>query len=298
MLRSKNLKKILEQVLTKDISICAVFNEDGVVLAHASTPNSSNAHPFTREPDNKHNSTHFGSDTWSTDPTKHGHGHSGLKGEADVLRNDYGSTSSVGNYQHSIHQTQNQHPIYSNSKHVAGTEPVQRRQPNTSSTFGTTSLTAEPNTHSSPAFVYEASGASRQNDDSDSATTNSCLSSYTDDIIGNPPNLSMREKLEDDLAIAANIWQSYEGVSGLIERKDRDMDEPSGDGNSEIHDDSLGNSLNMIIIECEYGKAVVTKLGSYRLFLLSKASTPLGLLRFKSHSLGRYLEECLRRPSP
>ncbi|KAJ1800834.1 hypothetical protein LPJ59_000789, partial [Coemansia sp. RSA 2399] len=51
----------------------------------------------------------------------------------------------------------------------------------------------------------------------------------------------MREKLEDDLAIAANIWQSYEGVSGLIERKDRDMDELAGDGNSETHDDNLGN---------------------------------------------------------
>ncbi|KAJ2556789.1 hypothetical protein EV175_001766 [Coemansia sp. RSA 1933] len=191
--------------------------------------------------------------------------------------------SSLGNY-----QSQSQYP----------TESVQRRQPNTLSTFGTTSNVAEPNTHTTPPAVYGAGGTSyRPLDDSESATSRSCLSAFADDIIGNALNQNMREKLEDDLAIAANIWQSYEGVSGLIERKDRDMDEPVGDGNSELHDDSLGNSLNMVIIECEYGKAVVTKIGVYRLFLLSKASTPLGLLRLKSSNLCRYLEGCLHPPS-
>ncbi|KAJ1732144.1 hypothetical protein LPJ72_003572 [Coemansia sp. Benny D160-2] len=154
-------------------------------------------------------------------------------------------------------------------------------------------LVPEPGTHVSPTSAYSPGRHARQNEDNESGTGNSYLSSSADDLIGNPPNLTMRERLEDDLAIAANIWQSYEGVSGLIERKDRDMDEAAGDGNSEVHDTSLGNSLNMIIIECEYGKAVVTRLGSYRLFILSKASTPLGLLRLKSTSLSQCLEECL-----
>ncbi|KAJ2807991.1 hypothetical protein H4S07_003488 [Coemansia furcata] len=82
-------------------------------------------------------------------------------------------------------------------------------------------------------------------------------------------------------------------MPNLIERKERDVDDYTGDTASEMHDRMLENMLNMIIIECEHGKAVVSRLGGYRLFLLSKPTTPLGLLKLKSDSLCRYLEEFL-----
>ncbi|KAJ1832783.1 hypothetical protein IWW55_005831 [Coemansia sp. RSA 2706] len=186
MLRSKNLKRVLEQALTRDISVCAVFNADGVVLAHASKAGSP---------------------------------------QASSLATEAGS-------------------------------PGKR-----------------PGTHS------------RSGDDGDGSSLGSF--DLGDALAGIGP----REKLDDDLAIAASLWQSYESLPALIERKDRDADDY--DGASEL-DDAPGNSLHLAVVECAHGKASVARLGRYRLFLLSRASTPLGMLKLKSDSLCRYLEDCLQ----
>ncbi|KAI9506720.1 hypothetical protein GGI25_005041 [Coemansia spiralis] len=285
MLRSKNLKKILEQALTKDICICAVFNEDGVVLAHAATTDSFNNRTAKE-------ATHCSAPTTAaatSAPSDIGRPNTMYNSqiESEFLRNEPTGTQFLANdQQYNYHS---QRPQYSTSKQGVGSETVQKRQTGVSTIVAgtTTSLLTEYNAHAS-----SASGTSRKHEDSQSTTSGSYISSFSDDVIGSSPKLSIREKLEDDLAIAANLWQSYESVSSLIERKDRDIDE-NVDVSSEMHDDMLGNSLNMIMIECEYGKAVVTRIGSYRLFLLSKPLTPLGLLRLKSDNLSRYLEECL-----
>ncbi|KAJ2001485.1 hypothetical protein GGI04_003231 [Coemansia thaxteri] len=132
------------------------------------------------------------------------------------------------------------------------------------------------------------SGATRLQEDSQATEGQSFSSSQSDDLADTSPSMSTREKLEDDLAIAANLWQSYESMPNLIERKERDVDEYAGDAASDMHDDDV-NSLNMIIIECEHGKAVVARLGVYRLFLLSRPTAPLGLLKVKSDNLRHFL---------
>ncbi|KAJ2728062.1 hypothetical protein IW152_006077, partial [Coemansia sp. BCRC 34962] len=145
--------------------------------------------------------------------------------------------------------------------------------------------------HSPAAF---GSGAAAQlHEDSQLTEIGSCSSSLSEDLADMSPAMSIRGRLEDDLAIAANLWQSYEGIPNLIERKERDVDDYNGDTASEMQDRMLENMLNMIIIECEHGKAVVARLGDYRLFLLGRSAAPLGLLKLKSDSLCRYLEEFL-----
>ncbi|KAJ1763936.1 hypothetical protein LPJ77_002320 [Coemansia sp. RSA 2523] len=216
MLRSRNLKKVLEQALTQEISVCAVFNSDGVVLAHAASPRLDTAVDTSR----------IGLDTSS--PSK-----------PSLL---------------ALH-----------SRDPPASERVA--------------------SNSSDLHSY---GAIRSTDTDDESTMSSFDEIHSDGLSGAGP----REKLDDDLAIAANLWQSYEHLPNLIERKDRDADD-MGDGGSDVQEDVLSNSLQMVIIECAYGKAAVTRLGTYRLFLLSRASTPLGMLKLKSDTLSRFLEECL-----
>ncbi|KAJ1643975.1 hypothetical protein LPJ64_004315 [Coemansia asiatica] len=144
-----------------------------------------------------------------------------------------------------------------------------------------------------PQQMTSSSGGSRTYGANQAADAGSSSSSLDADEMESSPCMSMREKLEDDLALAANLWQSYESIPSLIERKEPEADEDAGDGISEMQEDMQGNSLNMIIIECDQGKIVVTRLGNYRLFMLCKPSTPLGLLKHKSTSLCRFLEECL-----
>ncbi|KAJ2740567.1 hypothetical protein GGI20_005739 [Coemansia sp. BCRC 34301] len=153
-------------------------------------------------------------------------------------------------------------------------------------------------TPSAAGSAFGGSGGTTQlQEDSQLTEMGSCSSSLSGGLTEVSPVMSSREKLEDDLAIAANLWQSYEGLSSLVESKERDVDDYTGDTASEAQDGAITNMLNMIIIECERGKAVVTRLGCYRLFLLSRPSTPLGLLKLKSDSLCRYLEDHLGGPS-
>ncbi|KAJ2781282.1 hypothetical protein GGI15_003263 [Coemansia interrupta] len=140
------------------------------------------------------------------------------------------------------------------------------------------------------ALQQTSSGGVHQHDVGQATDTDSCSSSFNDDPNESNTGTSTREKLEDDLAIAANLWQSYESMPSLIERKEPDIDEYTGDAASDIQEDVLGNSLNMIIIECVHGKAVVSRLGNFRLFILSKPTTPLGLLKHKSMNLCRSLD--------
>ncbi|KAI8320478.1 hypothetical protein GQ54DRAFT_263498 [Martensiomyces pterosporus] len=292
MLRSKNLKKILEQALTKDICVCAVFNEDGVVLAHAATTRDFNisslrtaaqhasqpANLFGGEPDTHHHHHHH----------HHNLAGPGQNGEPHYYEHEYGSQAS-SNLQYFPHSGGRGAGGVGPSAHGngsdAGTSPPLQSIPPQLATATATAIGA-------------ARGSSRKRDSSQSRDSDSFASSFSDDLIDCSPNMSAREKLEDDLAIAASLWQSYENMSSLIERKDRDADEDLGDGASDMQDGLLGNDLHMAIVECEYGKVAVTRLGVYRLFLLSSTATPLGLLKLKSDNLCRFLEECLQCGSP
>ncbi|KAJ2764609.1 hypothetical protein IWQ57_005105, partial [Coemansia nantahalensis] len=67
----------------------------------------------------------------------------------------------------------------------------------------------------------------------------------------------------------------------------------AGNEGSDAEDGAASNSLHTVIIECEHGKAATTRLGAYRLFLLSGQATPLGMLKLKLESLCHFLEDCL-----
>ncbi|KAJ2014448.1 hypothetical protein GGI14_004843 [Coemansia sp. S680] len=261
MLRSKNLKRILEQALTNDIRMCAIFNEDGVVLAHAAVSQ-------VLGPAVKQDSAHR-----RLSP----HGASNDKG---IQRSPFSSYSGDEAQQGEGDRAA-----------AHGAERLQRKHTGVSATTGGSPRQLHYAAQSSTAFG--SSTTAQLQEDSQPTEIGSCSSSLSEDLAEMSPVMSTREKLDDDLAIAANLWQSYEGMPNLIERKERDVDDYTGDTASEVHDRMLENMLNMIIIECEHGKAVVTRLGGYRLFLLSKTVTPLGLLKLKSDSLCRYLEEFL-----
>ncbi|KAJ2828828.1 hypothetical protein IWW50_001186 [Coemansia erecta] len=255
MLRSRNLKKVLEQALTKEISVCAVFNADGVVLAHAASPQ--------------------GIDTGNKDASRH----------SSSFATETGSPG--------------RHPLFlaaqGKDPHGHASERVASHgseNPLNSHGMMRTSTT-ETNNLASGTATAAAGGNQRHPDDGQGTDDDSLASSFCDIHGDGLSGSGMREKLDDDLAIAANLWQSYEHLPNLIERKDRDADDYAGDGGSEMQDDVQSNSLQMVIIECAYGKAAVTRLGSYRLFLLSRSSTPLGMLKLKSDSMCRFLEECL-----
>ncbi|KAJ1899797.1 hypothetical protein LPJ66_001883 [Kickxella alabastrina] len=300
MLRSKNLKKILEQALTRDVCVCALFNEDGVVLAHASSPSSIVSAGGRR--DGSWLATHAGSglsgdyDRHHQSPSSSQQQHFNYEG--DSHGSDYGRDMRM-------QLGREQSAAVSGPLHVGGSggkykggiaESSQRRQPTAAASTGVMPLQTS---HQSLSQNYGAVGdGPRQHSAIPITEPASYSSSLNDGLIEGSPGAIAREKLEDDLAIAANLWQSFESIPGLIERKDTDMDDYTGDGASEMQDDMQGNSLNMIIIECENGKAAVTRLGSYRLFMLTKPNTPLGLLKHKSNNLCRYLEECLHYNSP
>ncbi|KAJ2681770.1 hypothetical protein IWW39_006241 [Coemansia spiralis] len=261
MLRSKNLKRILEQALTSDILVCAVFNEDGVVLAHAAV------------------SQVLGSDFNRGDSCRRSSHHAAL--------NDKGRQKSPFASYSGEETQQNE----GDRAAAQGAERLPRKQTGVSVVAGGEPRKLHHAAQSPTAFG--SSAAAQLHEDSQPTETGSCSSSLSEDQADMSLAVSMRERLEDDLAIAANLWQSYEGMPNLIERKERDVDDYIGDTASEMQDRMLENMLNMIIIECEYGKVVVTRLGVYRLFLLGKPTAALGLLKLKSDSLCRYLEEFL-----
>ncbi|KAJ1826169.1 hypothetical protein LPJ56_002321 [Coemansia sp. RSA 2599] len=296
MLRSKNLKKILEQALTRDVSVCAVFNEDGVVIAHASSAHNTlgifgkrestklalqGAAGSSIESDRFYQSP--GSNQYTqqqrVDSQAYEHARSGAGGYAAKDQPAY-SGGLPGGAKYRGASGESPQRRHMSSYHAASDAPA--NNPSTS----TFPMQASQQ-------ITSSSGGSRGYDSNQAGDAGSCSSSLNEDEVEGSPCMSVREKLEDDLALAANLWQSYESIPSLIERKEPDMDEDGGDGISEMQEDIQGNSLNMIIIECDHGKAVVTRLGSYRLFMLCKASTPLGLLKHKSTSLCRFLEECL-----
>ncbi|KAJ2851565.1 hypothetical protein IWW36_001049 [Coemansia brasiliensis] len=264
MLRSKNLKKVLEQSLTKDFLVCAVFNADGVVLAHATSPEGINVGNRA----NSRRSSSFATETGS--PSKH---HPALGAHGGHFNNSSERVSSHGsdNWLHS-----------QGTARTSGPEGVQKK--------ATEPSASQPISHkTSQALSIAAAGSgSRQLDD---PYEDSLASSFCD--MNGVASTNARERLDDDLAIAASLWQSYEHLPNLIERKDREIDDYVGDDGSEVQDDMFSNSLQLVIIECEYGKAAVSRLGNYRLFLLSKPTMPLGMLKLKSENLCRYLEECL-----
>ncbi|KAJ1953736.1 hypothetical protein EC988_002823 [Linderina pennispora] len=197
MLRSKNLRRILEQALTKDICVCAVFNEDGVVLAHASA-------------------------------------------ERDFSISSLRTSS-----------------IRTTASYLAGASQ------------------SDVLSMSKPA-----------------SPSGSIASSLNDDLVDSSPRLSAREQLDDDLAIAASLWQGYENMASLIESK-AEMD----DEDDEVAAAAAStNELAMILVECEFGRVAVTRLGALRLFLLSKTTAPLGLLKATSDNLTKYLAGALQCP--
>ncbi|KAJ1854715.1 hypothetical protein LPJ73_002436 [Coemansia sp. RSA 2703] len=288
MLRSKNLKRILEQALSRDVSLCAVFNEDGVVIAHASSPNN------CLNSSGKRDSTRLVTQTVGGQGTDVGR-YNRQSPESSRYQGQYGDENRVGydygrntGFYQAGEMASGTGFLNGNGKYKGGSaESPQRRQ-----NSGTGTAVSLGGSHM-PSFQQAAGGVIHQHDVSQTTDSDSCSSSFNDELIEGTAGMSTREKLEDDLAIAANLWQSYESMSSLIERKEPDIDEYTGDVASDIQEDVLGNSLNMIIIECVHGKAVVSRLGNYRLFILSKPTTPLGLLKHKSMNLGRYLEECL-----
>ncbi|KAJ2815967.1 hypothetical protein FBU31_006743 [Coemansia sp. 'formosensis'] len=261
MLRSKNLKKILEQALTNDIRVCAIFNEDGVVLVHAAV-----------------------SQTLGTTANQDGACH---RSSPNAALNDKGRQRSPFTSYSGDEAQQSE----GDRAAVRGGEGLQRKHTGVSVITG--GSPRQLHYAAQPSAAFGSSATAQLQEDSQPTEIGSCSSSLNEDLAEMSPVVSVREKLDDDLAIAANLWQSYEGMPNLIERKERDVDDYTGDTASEMHDRMLENMLNMIIIECEHGKAVVSRLGGYRLFLLSKPTTPLGLLKLKSDSLCRYLEEFL-----
>ncbi|KAJ2726841.1 hypothetical protein GGI07_000352 [Coemansia sp. Benny D115] len=253
MLRSKNLKQILEQALSRDICTCAVFGEDGVVLAHASAPLTSNS----------------GTAAGSNLP---GGTHSLLHMSTSYRGGEY-------DHQQQQQQQQNHPPPH---QHYYGHE-------------------AQTGDYGRGGGVRQGGGTQGTAGDagygcSQLTDTESMSSSLNDALLDGPLELQERQRLDSDLAIAASLWQSYEGMSGLVERKEQELDDDMADADSEMQDEGPGNPLNMIIIDSELGKVVVTRLGIYRLFIVSKASTPLGLLKHKAIALCRFLEECLCLP--
>ncbi|KAJ2704369.1 hypothetical protein FB645_003292 [Coemansia sp. IMI 203386] len=297
MLRSKNLKKILEQALTRDVGVCAVFNEDGVVIAHASSPQS-NFGGFGKRESTKLASqggvsSSIESDRYHQSPGSSQYLQQQQRVDSQVQDHTWNSASGYAAKDQPVHSGAWQGtPKYRGSN----AESPQRRQNGGYHVSGSTSAN-NPSigafSSQAPQQVASSSGGIRMYDNNPTIDAGSCSSSLNEDDIGGLSSMSMREKLEDDLALAANLWQSYESIPSLIERKEPDVEEDVGDGVSEMQDDMLGNSLNMIIIECDHGKAVVTRLGSYRLFMLCTHDTPLGLLKHKSTNLCRFLEECL-----
>ncbi|KAJ1733294.1 hypothetical protein LPJ61_001635 [Coemansia biformis] len=143
------------------------------------------------------------------------------------------------------------------------------------------------------AAAAAAGGGTRHADDSAETDEESLGSSFGDAHSDGAQSTDTRERLDDDLAIAASLWQSYENLPSLVESKDSDADDYAGDEGSDAEGGAISNSLHMVIIECEHGKAAITKLGAYRLFLLSRRATPLGMLKLKLESLCRFLEDCL-----
>ncbi|KAJ2781413.1 hypothetical protein H4R18_002890 [Coemansia javaensis] len=240
MLRSKNLKRVLEQALTRDITTCAVFNADGVVLAYATAapgPEAGNPGGQSRRA-------------------------SSVATDASQADNRLGATQPG-----------------------AGDQPPDM--------FADAGGPAQ-HAHYAPYGAAGAGAGARQPDDwaeSDQESAELPLAEIDGDEL--LQSTDARERLDDDLAIAASLWQSYENLHRLVGSRDRDAYDYTGDGGSEAEDSAAGNSLHMVIIECESGKAAVTKLGAYRLFLVSKPGVPLGMLRLKVESLCRFLEECL-----
>lgn len=218
MLRAKNLKKVLEKALTREICACSVFNEEGVMLAHAVNP--------TSFANSQQSESAIGSNL-----TQMREGHS--QETAKPKQPEDGFTTSNGNHRESL-----------------------------TSSFDDPFATDE------------------------------------DDNGEVDPIISTRERLEDGIAIAAKLWQAYENMPNLVESKDDYMDDTvEGDGGEpeqQQQPEESPNNLSMVIIECDNGKAVVTRLGTYRLFLLSTAEMPLGMLKLKADSLRRFLEECLQ----
>ncbi|KAI9469435.1 hypothetical protein LPJ78_000248 [Coemansia sp. RSA 989] len=264
MLRSKNLKKVLEQSLTKDFLVCAVFNADGVVLAHATSPEGVSIGNRA----NSRRSSSLATETGS--PSRH-HSALGARNGHDFNTSERVSSHGSDNWLQSQGTARN------------GTEGAKKPEPSTSQIISH---------KTSQALSIAAAGSSSRYLE-DNLYEDSLASSFCDINGDGLASTSARERLDDDLAIAASLWQNYEHLPNLIERKDRDIDEYIGDDGSEVQDDMFSNSLQLVIIECEYGKAAVSRLGNYRLFLLSKPDMPLGMLKLKSENLCRYLEECL-----
>ncbi|KAJ2549244.1 hypothetical protein GGH95_006281, partial [Coemansia sp. RSA 1836] len=246
MLRSKHLKNILEQALTSDIRVCALFNEEGVVLAHAAAAqfleSAANQDSACRRPsplaalnDRGRQRSPFAG---------HG-GEDAQQGEGERAAGCGSGATGAAN---------------SGGRQGLGAERLQRKHTGASVATGGSPRQPQPSVPSlATGGAFGGSGAAQLQEDSQPTEVASCSSSLSDGLAEMSPVTSSREKLEDDLAIAANLWQSYEGVSNLVERKDRDIDDNAGDTASEAQD-VIPNLLNTIIIECENGKAVVTRL--------------------------------------
>ncbi|PIA18224.1 hypothetical protein COEREDRAFT_80122 [Coemansia reversa NRRL 1564] len=280
MLRSKNLKKVLEQALTSEIPVCAVFNAEGVVLAHATSAKDvemgEHYEQFQRF-------SSFATDTSNADRRNPAIAGRGVGEESYLYTRERGTSQE---------SEQPLNPQSGSTKdRVGGTEESQRRQIGFSATASEQLQThhASQPLHSGGPYI----GGYRHPDDSQVIEDDSA-SSFGDINSEDSREAESRERLDDDLAIVASLWKGYEGLPGLIESKDRDIDDYLGDTKSEIQGEAMGNNLHMAIIECKNGKAAVTRLGSYRLFLLSRPTTPLGMLRLKSDNLCRFLEQCLQ----
>ncbi|KAJ2794978.1 hypothetical protein H4R20_006042, partial [Coemansia guatemalensis] len=270
---------VLEQALTSEIPVCAVFNAEGVVLAHATSLKGVEAgehqEPFQR------------SSSFVTDAGNAERQNLAIAGQA-IGRESHFQTPERMASQGSDRLLNPLH-LYSKDR-MGAAEVPHRRQIGLSAAGG-----GQPQTHHAsqplhPAGPYKSSyhrPDDSQVNDEDSASSFGEINSEVSQ------EAELREKLDDDLAIVASLWQGYEGLPGLIEAKDRDVDDYLGDARSDIQGEAMDNSLHMAIIECENGKAAVTRLGSYRLFLLSRPTTPLGMLRLKSDNLCRFLEDCL-----
>ncbi|KAJ2707036.1 hypothetical protein H4R19_004948 [Coemansia spiralis] len=224
MLRSKNLRAVLERALTRDILACAVFNAEGVVLAYAVAGG-------------------------GPEPCAQG----GASRRASARTADGGNPDRL--------------------------DPLPAEA-------GAALLHTHQSPHAAAAAAdYEGTGT-----DDDESAGSSLGESHSDGA----RSTDTRERLDDDLAIVASLWKSYENLPALVGSKDGDADEYAGNEDSDVEDDAISNRLHTVIIECEHGKAATTQLGAYRLFLLSGQATPLGMLKLKTESLGRFLEDCLR----